>query len=125
MRVLNILAAALLFAGHAAGQTTATKQPSLSIVGYVRDAGCVYRFHDIVKPLPNGCVESCVRAGSPLVILTKDGRVYQPISTDIPDYNVQAKLLPYAGQLVKVTGHLYERGGASAISIEKIQPIKE
>lgn len=65
-----------------------------------------------------------MRAGSPLVILTKDGQVYQPISTEIPDNDVRAKLLAYAGKLVSIKGHLYERGGASAISIEKIQPVK-
>jgi len=68
-----------------------------SIVGYLRDAGCVQRFHEVVKSLPNGCLEACVRAGSPLVILTKNEEVYHPISADIPDRDVRQKLLPYAG----------------------------
>jgi hypothetical protein len=32
-------------------------------VGDVRDSGCVHRFHEVIKPLPNGCVEACVRGG--------------------------------------------------------------
>jgi len=78
-----------------------------------------------VKPLPNGCVESCVRAGSPLVILTKTEQVYHPISAEMPDVDVRQKMLPFVGKLVKVTGHVYSRGGSDAISLEKIEEVKE
>jgi hypothetical protein len=67
--------------------------------------GCVHRFHEVIKPLPNGCVEACVRGGSPLVVLTKNEQVYHPISAEMPDVDVRQKLLPFAGKLVKVTGH--------------------
>ena len=40
--------------------------PTTSVVGYLRDSGCVHRFHEVIKPLPNGCLEACVRAGSGL-----------------------------------------------------------
>jgi hypothetical protein len=96
-----------------------------SIVGYVRDSGCVHRFHEVVKPLPNGCLEACVRAGSPLVILTKNEEVYHPLSNDIPDSDVRAKLLPYAGKLIKITGQVYDRSGSKAITVEKIEDVKE
>ena len=42
-----------------------------SVVGYVRHSECVYRFHEVLKPLPNGCVEACVRGGASLVILAR------------------------------------------------------
>ena len=96
-----------------------------SIVGYLRDAGCVHRFHEVVKPLPNGCLEACVRAGSPLVVLTKSEEVYHPISTEIPDRDVRQKLLPYAGKLVKIQGHVYDRGRSKAITVEHIEVEKE
>jgi hypothetical protein len=103
-----------------------TKEPSpVSIIGYVRDSGCVYRFHEVVKPLPNGCVEACARGGSALVVLTKDEHVYHPISAEMPDVDVRPKLLPFLGKLVKVTGHVYNRGGADAISLEHIQEVAE
>jgi hypothetical protein len=79
----------------------------------------------VVKPLPNGCVEACVRGGSPLVILTKDEHVYHPISAEMPDVDVRQRLLPFVGKLVKVTGHVYSRGGSDAISLEKIEEVKE
>jgi hypothetical protein len=99
--------------------------PSASIVGYVRDSGCVHRFHEVVKPLPNGCLEACVKAGSPLLILTKDEEVYHPVSAQMPDVDVRPKLLPFAGKLVKVTGKVYERGGSKAIQLERIEEVRE
>jgi len=99
--------------------------PAITIIGYLRDSGCVHRFHEVVKPLPNGCLQACVRAGSPLVVLTKDEQVYHPISAEMPDQDVQAKLLPYAGKLVRVKGHGYERGDSRSISVEQIEEVKE
>lgn len=125
MKTVRIVLGILLLAALAATAQTATEGPATSIVGYLRDSGCVHRFHEVLKPLPNGCVQACVRAGSPLVILTKDEKVYHPISKDIPDTDIRPKLLPFAGELVKVTGHLYSRGGSDAISVEHIEEIKE
>ncbi len=99
--------------------------PTTSIVGYVRDSGCVHRFHEVVKPLPNGCLEACVRAGSPLVILSKNEEVFHPLSTEMPDVDVRAKLLPFAGKLVKVTGKVYDRGGSKAITVERIEELAQ
>jgi hypothetical protein len=119
-RVAIVLFAAATFA-QAPKQSNA---PAASIVGYLRDAGCVHRFPEVTKPLPNGCLEACVRGGSPLVILTKGGKVYHPISSEMPDKDIRGQLLPYAGKLVKVTGHVYERGGSKAIAVEHIEQVK-
>ncbi len=99
--------------------------PTTTIVGYVRDSGCVHRFHEVVKPLPNGCLEACVRAGSPLVILSKSEEVFHPVSDEMPDVDVRAKLLPFAGKFVKVTGKIYDRGGSKAITLERIEEVRE
>src|SRR5215467_6059023 len=126
MTAISRIAIFLLAASAAFAQ--APKQidaPTTTIVGYVRDSGCVHRFHEVVKPLPNGCLQACVRAGSPLVILTKDEQVYHPISTEMPDVDVRQKLLPFAGKLVKITGHVYGRGDSNTISLEKIEEVKE
>ncbi len=96
----------------------------VDVVGYVRDSGCVHRFHEVVKPLPNGCLEACVRAGSPLVILTKDEEVYHPLSSQMPDVDVRSTLLPFAGKLVKITGKVYDRGGSKAITLEHVQEVR-
>jgi len=117
---------AFLFAiGIAFAQKPLNEPPAVTIVGYVRDSGCVHRFHEVVKPLPNGCVEACARGGSPLVLLTKDAHVYHPISSEMPDVDVRPKLMPFLGKLVKVTGHVYNRGDSNAISLEQIHTVAE
>lgn len=117
--------AMILLVATAVAQQSSQSEPERAIVGYVRDSGCVHRFHEVVKPLPNGCVEACVRAGSPLVVLTKNEQVYHPISAEMPDVDVRQKLLPYVGKLVKITGHIYSRGGSNAISLEQIEVVKD
>ena len=122
MRILARTAAFLFAIGIVFAQEPSTKEPpAVTIVGYIRDSGCVHRFHEVVKPLPNGCVEACARGGSPLVLLTKDEQVYHPISSRMPDVDVRPKLLPFLGKLVKITGHIYARGDSNAISLEQIQ----
>jgi hypothetical protein len=125
MNILARLAAVLLAINIFAQEPDAKEPPPVSIVGYVRDSGCVHRFHEVVKSLPNGCVEACARGGSPLVVLTKDEHVFHLISSDMPDVDVRPKLLPFLGKLVKITGHSYTRGGSTAISLEQIQEVRE
>jgi hypothetical protein len=126
MNAITRVTVILLAAGATFAQGPTQKEgPSASIVGYVRDSGCVHRFHEVIKPLPNGCVEACVRGGSPLVILTKNEQVYQPISAEMPDVDVRKKLVPFVGKLVKITGHVYSRGGSNAISLEQIEEVND
>jgi hypothetical protein len=96
------------------------------ITGYVRDVACLVqnpKAGAATTPVAKECLKECVRGGSPLVILSEDGFLYVPISTETPDKSVRSQLLPYAGKYVKVSGKLYERGGLHSISIEKIDPI--
>ena len=71
------------------------------------------------------CVLGCVRAGSPLAILTKDGDLYLPISDKMPDYDQRQKLMPLVGKYVRVTGIVFERNGTHAIVITKTAEMKE
>ena len=126
MNAIMRVTATLLVATAALAQAPLEKgAPVARVTGYVRDSGCVHRFHEVIKPLPNGCVEACVRGGSPLVILTKDEQVYHPVSPEMPDVDVRKKMLPFVGKLVKVTGHVHRRGGSNAISLEQIEETKE
>jgi len=71
------------------------------------------------------CVLECVRAGSPLAILTKDGELYLPISDEMPDYAQKEKLMPFVGKYVRVKGIAFERNGTRAIVISEITEMKE
>jgi hypothetical protein len=97
-----------------------------TIVGFVRDTACLLRNKDasVAKDAESRkCIIQCVRAGSPLAILTKSGELFMPLSAQLPDRDERRRLLPYAGKYVRATGRLFERGGTHAISIEKIEVV--
>lgn len=139
--ILVTLCALLLVAGafaqqsHPAdpGHATPSHQPTDEtdgtpgvITGYVRDVACLVqnpKAGAATTPVAKECLEKCVRGGSPLVILSEDGLLYVPISSETPDKSIRSQLLPYAGKYVKASGKLFERGGLHSISIEKIEPI--
>ena len=139
--ILVTLCALLLVAGAFAQQShpadadhaTPTHQPTDEtdgtpgvITGYVRDVACLVqnpKAGAATTPVAKECLEKCVRGGSPLVILSEDGFLYVPISSETPDKSVRSQLLPYAGKYVKASGKLFERGGLHSISIAKIEPI--
>jgi hypothetical protein len=70
------------------------------------------------------CVLDCVKGGSPLVILTKDGDLYLPISDKMPDADQRKKLMPFVGKYVQASGTVFERNGTRAIVIAEIKEIK-
>ena len=95
-----------------------------TVVGFVRDAACLLRNKNatVAKDEESRkCIIQCVRAGSPLAILTKSGELYTLLSAQLPDRDERRRLLPYAGKYVRATGRLFERGGTHAISIEKLE----
>ena len=95
-------------------------KPSTTIKGYVIDSACTF-IKSLKKPISSECAVACAKAGSPLVIQTAGGTVYLPIDGAQPAKGQNDRLMPYAGRMVSVTGKVYERGGARAIVIEKIE----
>jgi hypothetical protein len=70
------------------------------------------------------CTRDCVRHGPPIIILTKDGLLYFPISADMPDSSQRAKMMPVVGKYVQATGAVFERKGTHAIAITQIKELK-
>jgi hypothetical protein len=95
-----------------------------TVLGYVRDIGCLVRHPDVLKP-NNDCALMCAKAGSPMVIAEKNGTLYLPISTEIPDTSQHARLMPLVGKYVRVKGRVFERAGIKAIAIEQIEAVSE
>ena len=91
-----------------------------TVKGYVLDSACAFT-KNLEKPISSDCAVSCAKAGSPLVILAEDGRIYLPISKEMPAKGQNGTLMKWAGQKVVVTGSVYERSGSHAIVIEKIE----
>jgi hypothetical protein len=133
MRCRAILAATTLFtiltmAGAQTGTQSSDLTPNTSqkivLRGYVRDLACLMKFNEALKPT-NDCAIMCARAGSPLVVITKNGEIYTPISESIPDTSQRERLMPFVGAYVEVGGDVYKRAGMNAIVIQKINKIED
>ena len=92
---------------------------SITVNGYVLDSACAFT-KGLKKPISPQCAQACAKAGSPLVILADNGAIYWPIADTTPSSGQNEKLMPFAGQRVTASGKSYERGGSTAIVIEKI-----
>ena len=91
-----------------------------TVKGYVLDSACAFT-KDLKKPISPDCAKACAKAGSPLVILSDSGAIYWPIADTTPSSGQNEKLLPFAGQKVTAQGKVFERGGSTAMVIEKIE----
>lgn len=95
-------------------------QQTRTIHGYLLDSACAFT-KNLKKPVGVECAIACAKAGSPMVILADDSLIYWPISDATPAKGQNARLMPYAGKRVRVSGRVFEKGGSHAIVIEKIQ----
>jgi hypothetical protein len=118
--VKSLLAMALV-AGVLAWSNDTGK--STTVKGYVLDSACAFT-KGLKKPISAECATACAKAGSPLVILTDSGTIYWPIADTTPSSGQNDRLLPFAGQKVTASGKVFERGGSTAIVIEKIEAQK-
>ena len=97
-----------------------------TIEGLVRDVACPIQSLDAnATSMSRNCVLDCVKGGSPLVILTKDGRLYFPISAKMPDTDQRQELMPFVGKYVRASGIVFERTGTHAIVITEVKEMKE
>jgi hypothetical protein len=110
-----VLAIAALAADKDAGKP-------ITVKGYVLDSACAFT-KSLKKPISAECATACAKAGSPLVILTDSGTIYWPIADTTPSSGQNEKLLPFAGQKVTASGKVFQRGGSSALVIEKIEAV--
>jgi hypothetical protein len=101
----------------------AADSPTVTVKGYVLDSACAFT-KGLKKPISKECATSCANAGSQLVILAADGKIYWPIADTTPSSGQNAKLLPFAGERVTASGKVYNRGGSTALVIEKIEAQK-
>ena len=119
MKIRKIALGIMALAGVFALVALAAPQKSVTVEGYVLDSACAFT-KGLDKPISRDCALACAKEGSQLVILTKDGAIYWPIDSVTPAKGQNAKLLEFAGNRVKATGKLYDRGGSHALVIETL-----
>lgn len=130
-RLFMVTGAAIWFATSSvsARQKNALSTPmgpaAATVEGLVRDIACPIQNTEATATHFNlQCALECAKQGSPLIILSKQGVIYLPISNQMPDKSQRQRLMPFLGKWVKVTGHVYTRGGTHAVAIESIQEVK-
>ena len=116
-----ILVSAILALAAIAGSSSGKP---VAVTGYVIDSACAFT-KGLEKPISADCARACAKAGSPLVLLADDGTIYWPIADTTPSSGQNEKLLPFAGQKVTANGKGFQRGGSSALLIEKIEPLSD
>ncbi|HKI25848.1 MAG TPA: hypothetical protein VKA07_05955 [Candidatus Sulfotelmatobacter sp.] len=105
---------------------TSSHESKATIEGLVRDLACpIQNLEATATHLSMKCLQACARSGSPLVILTRDGDLYFPISDKMPDTDQRQRLMPFLGKYVRVSGTVYERKGTHAIAIGEITELKD
>jgi hypothetical protein len=102
-------------------RTFATKEtPGAEVVGRVVDLDCwIVKGNEGTNDAK--CVGECAVAGDPLVIVTRDGRIYYPVSMTMPASPVGAAMLSgHCAQLVRATGTVIARGDGRGIVIGSV-----
>jgi len=104
----------------AADEADSTAIGTLTVEGLVRDIACpLQNKKSTSTSFSKDCIMMCLKAGSPLGILTSEGEVYVPVTQSMPDMGQNA-LKPFVGEQVKATGKVFFRNGTHAIEISKI-----
>ena len=99
------------------------KQPkTVTILSEPVDPAC-YMSQGLKGEGHKACAEACHKAGQSLALLTSDGSLFFAIEGK-PGANPDETLVPFIGSKVKVTGKVFESGGAKAMVVEKVEPVK-
>jgi len=107
----------------AADDADSTAIGTMTVEGLVRDIACPLQNKKSTSTnYSKDCITTCLKAGSPLGILTSEGDVYVPITQSMPDMGQNA-LKPFAGEHVKATGKVFLRNGTHAIEINEVHAV--
>jgi hypothetical protein len=128
----------ILFAGLAANSSARSRSDAsksantsddgvtMTVEGLVRDVACPMQNHESTATHFNlDCARACAKAGSPLVILTKNDEMYFPMTDQMPDVSQRERLMPFVGKFVRVTGQVRRRNGTRTIVIRTISEMKD
>jgi len=116
------IGAVLVFAAPSVANAQMPEKPEgkeMTISGTVIDLSCKFAFN-LTGADHRMCAQVCADAGVPLAILGDDGTLYMPISNAMPGGDQNAQLRGHAEHKVKVTGTVFEAGGAKAIQITSV-----
>ncbi len=114
------LTAIILPASAQAQMGEAPSSEVQTITGTVVDLSCKFG-HGLSGKDHRMCSQVCADKGIPLAVLSSDGKLYLPITADMPGSSSNDLLKEFAEQEVTITGKVFSAGGASAIRIDEIK----
>lgn len=124
-KIVTVFGTCLLACVSFANGADTSAPHTTAIEGLVRDVACPIQNHKSTATDFNlQCALACARSGSPLIILTKAGDIYFPITDKMPDPSQRQKLMPFVGKYVRASGQVFERNGTRAIAITEIHELK-
>jgi hypothetical protein len=96
------------------------KKPPLTLTGEVLDMAC-YSASGASGEGHKSCASMCIKGGSPMGLLTSDGKVYLIVENhDKKDAYAEAQ--KHAGEQITATGTLSDKGGLNAIIVDDVKP---
>ena len=101
------------------------KSKETTISGEVVDVSC-YLAHGNkgMGEDHKSCGEACAKTGSPLGILTKNGKLYVSVLPDDHSAGPNAKLIDHVAHQVKATGVVRSKGGVNGFMITKVEMVE-
>lgn len=90
-----------------------------NITGTVIDVSCKFG-NGLSGAEHRMCSQVCADNGLPLAILGSDGKLYVPVTAEMPGKGQNSKLREFAEQKVSVRGKVFAAAGAQVIQIETI-----
>ena len=115
-----LLVVAMPVLAQAQQMASAPKGTQKTISGTVIDVSCKFG-QGLSGKDHTMCAQVCADKGIPLAILGDAGKLYIPVSPNMPGDGSNAQLKPHAEQKVTVKGTVFAAGGANAIQIASIQ----
>src|SRR5215831_6901141 len=107
----------------AADDADSTAVGTMTVEGLVRDIACpLQNKKSTSASFSKECITMCLKSGSPLGILTREGDVFVPVTQSMPDMGQDA-LKPFVGEHVKATGKVFLRNGTHAIEISEVHAV--
>ena len=99
------------------------KGKEVSVTGEVVDVSC-YLHSGARGEGHKDCAVGCAKAGGPLGILTKDGKLYVSVLPDDHSAGPNQKLMDYIAENVTVKGMVRSKGGVNAVMITDVEMAK-
>jgi hypothetical protein len=93
-----------------------------TIVGRLVDQICFLKDPATANPSHDECGQICAKRGSPVAVLTDDGRMYVVAGDLIKEQGL--KLRPFLGRRIQVTGWILEQRDGRIYDADSGQPVR-